>query len=230
MPIQALALLQVPGLEPVPGSSLRIQRLEDAVLLHTGESFATDPAELATRVRALIGDSVADRHSDPRGIFYVPDVAAPKARSYAAVIAEVGEGGVWGPLRTPSAVLPESLKADDLAAFLNQVPSSLIDAVGEVTRRDPDALRNASKQLEQMMGESGAQGIGQLLGSAGIDLSGGGLAQLVSSMQQELAANPDRLAELAEQLLGGAPLAEDDSDESDSDESHPEADPHAPKR
>jgi hypothetical protein len=210
MPIQAIALLKLTDLSTSAASGARIEPLDDCALLHTGESFATEPEQLSARVRALLGEAVADRHDDARGIFYIPDVAAPKARTYDAVIAEVGEGGAWGPLRTATAALPAALAGLDLGAMMAQIPPSLLDAVSEMTRRDPNALENASKQLHAMIGQSGTQGVGALLNSAGIDLSSGGLQQLVDSMQNELEANPGRLAELAEQLLGGGDAAKSD--------------------
>jgi len=150
---------------------------------------------LSNHVRALIG-AAASQHMDPRGVFFIPDVAAPRARNYDAVLEEVGEGGLWGPA---------------IGAGLG----SMLDAVSEIVRRDPGALQAASAQLSALIGQSGASGVGQLLSSAGVDLSGSALSELVAGMQQELAQDPTRLAKLAEQLLGGKPA---DSEEEDDDE------------
>src|ERR1700753_3225255 len=96
MGITAIALLKIPGLV----SAQRVERLDDAALLHTAEEFGDEPLALSLAVRALVGDAL-DEHSDPRGIFFIPSVVKPSARSYDAVIEEIGEGGVWGPLHAP---------------------------------------------------------------------------------------------------------------------------------
>lgn len=213
MPIRAIALLQLTDLQPAVGSAVRVQPLEDGVLLHTGADFSEEPAALTARVRAVIGDTTADRHADPRGIFFLPDVAAPKSRSYAAVIEEVGEGGVWGPARSPSAQLPAGFDAASLAGLMGQVPDGLLDAVQDITRHNPNALQDASRQLQSLLSTSGTQGIGQLLGSAGIDPSSVGLQQLVSGLQEELERDPQRLINLAQSLLGSSSDRNDDDDD-----------------
>jgi hypothetical protein len=212
MDITAIALLRIDKLEIAGDGPARVERLQDAVLLYTGVGFSEEPATLSAHVGSLIG-AAASRHTDPRGVFYIPDVAAPKARRYDAVIDEVGEGGFWGPAIGAGLAVPGALDAGMLGAMLGQIPSSMIDAVSEITRRDPGALQAASAQLSALIGQSGASGVGQLLSSAGIDLSGSALSELVAGMQQELAQDPTRLAGLAEQLLGGKPADSDDDDE-----------------
>lgn len=203
MAIQAIALLQLPAVQLPADSGARAQTLEDGVLLHLGSSFGEDPAQLSARVRTLLGEQ-AERHRDPRGVFFLPDVAAPRARSYAGVIEEVGEGGVWGPAPRVAQALPGGLNAGSMAALLGQMPPNFMEAVSEVTRQDPDALRRAGEQLQALLGQAGAGGIGQLLGSAGIQLPEEGLEQIVAGVQNELKEHPNRLANLAQELLGGA--------------------------
>jgi hypothetical protein len=212
MDITAIALLRIETLEIADGGPARVEPLQDAVLLHTGMSFSEDPRVLSNHVRGLIAGA-AGQHLDPRGVFFIPDVAAPKARTYDAVLAEVGEGGFWGPAIGDGLELPQALDAGMLGAMLGQIPSSMLDAVSEITRRDPGALQAASAQLSALIGQSGASGVGQLLNSAGIDLSGSALSELVAGMQQELAQDPTRLAGLAEQLLGGKAASSGDDDE-----------------
>jgi len=130
----------------------------------------------------------------------------------------VGEGGVWGPAIGAGLELPAALDAGMLGAMLGQLPSSMLDAVSEITRRDPGALQAASAQLSALIGQSGASGVGQLLSSAGIDLSGSALSELVAGMQQELAQDPSRLAGLAEQLLGGESANSGDDDDGEEDD------------
>jgi hypothetical protein len=209
MDIAAIALLRIESLEIAPGGSARVERLQDAVLLHTGISFSEEPAVLSNHVRALIGPA-ASQHVDPRGVFFIPDVALPRARNYDAVLEEVGEGGLWGPALGAGLELPGVLAPGMLG--------SMLDAVSEITRRDPGALQAASAQLSALIGQSGASGVGQLLSSAGIDLPGSALSELVAGMQQELAQDPGRLAKLAEQLLGGTPASSGDDDPDEDDE------------
>jgi hypothetical protein len=212
MDITAIALLRIETLEIAAGTAARVEPLQDAVLLHTGRSFSEDPLVLSNHVRALIG-AAASQHQAARGVFYIPDVAVPKARTYDAVLDEVGEGGFWGPAIGAGLELPGALDAGTLGAMLGQIPSSMLDAVSEITRRDPGALQAASAQLSALIGQSGASGVGQLLSGAGIDLSGSALSELVAGMQQELAKDPTRLAGLAEQLLGGKPASGDADDD-----------------
>src|SRR4051812_13525457 len=118
MTIEANALLRIADAKPLEGQDLRFAQLDDAILLHLRTGFAAEPEQLSERVEELLGPALA-QHDDPRGILYIPDVAAPRSRSYDAVVAEVGEGGVWGPL--PSAnidVLPASLDAATAQALL----------------------------------------------------------------------------------------------------------------
>ena len=61
-----------------------------------------------------------------RGVLFIPDVAAPQARSYAGVIAEVGEGGEWGP--PLSGAGPESVLFD--AIYDRPFARTLLDAIG----------------------------------------------------------------------------------------------------
>ena len=74
MAITALALLKVDSFSLAPETGMRAEPLEDAVLLHTGMPFASEPEELAAKLQEVLGD-VLDEHEDPRGIFVLPDVA-----------------------------------------------------------------------------------------------------------------------------------------------------------
>ncbi len=158
MAIQAIALLSIADLqlpaEPPVDKRLRVQRIDDAVLLHTGLGFSAEPEELARGVRGILGEAL-DAHADPRGIFFIPDVAAPKARNYAAVVAEVGEGGMWGSLPDESSAaslgMPAGFEAA-LGSMLGQLPSGLLDSLTQAaTRGDMGALQQASMGLQTLM-------------------------------------------------------------------------------
>jgi hypothetical protein len=225
MPIEALALLRLKTLQ----TTARVDRLDDALIVHTGQSFATEPEQLAEALTALVGEAALAQHDDPRGILFVPDVAAPKTRSYDAVVDEVGEGGVWAP-----PALDSYGPAPDFGALLGnmlaQLPPSLLSAASSAAQGDRGALEMVSAQVQALLGSSPqlqqlAGQLGGMLGQptpgastpAGSELAaledmfaslGGGeaaeasLHQLASQMQSELAADPAKFEQLAQQLLG----------------------------
>jgi len=239
MPIQALALLRLKTL-PTGSAPTRIERLDDAVLVYTGASFATEPEQLAEALAGLVGESTLAEHDDPRGILFIPDVAAPKARSYEAVVEEVGEGGVWA-----APALDAYGAAPDLGALLGsmlaQLPPSLLSAASSAAQGDRGALDAVSAQVQALLGSSPqlqqlAGQLGGMLGQAapgapapaGSELAqledmfasfGGGAAaeaslhQLASQMQSELAADPAKFEQLAQQLLGKHDEDDDDDDD-----------------
>jgi hypothetical protein len=224
MPIEALALLRLKTLN----ISARVDRLDDAVLVHTGHSFATEPEQLVEALEALIGESSLAQHDDPRGVLFVPDVAAPKAQSYDAVVDEVGEGGVWA-----APALASYGSSPDFGALLGnmlaQLPPSLLSAASSAAQGDRGALDAVSAQVQALLGSSPqlqqlAGQLGGMLGQPtpgasaepGSELAalegmfanfGGGAAaeaslhQLASQMQSELAADPAKFEQLAQQLL-----------------------------
>ena len=89
MGIDAVALLK--GKDVAVPDRLKVERLEDAVLVHTGVGFGGDVEMLAYALRTTLGDAL-DGHADPRGIFVLPDVAKPRGKTYDAVIEEIAEG------------------------------------------------------------------------------------------------------------------------------------------
>lgn len=93
MSLEAIALLRLTDHAPGEG----VTTLSDAVLLATGQSFASEPEMLAAGLRRLVGETL-DRHEDPRGVFFVPAVALDAARaagSYDGVLEAIGEAGMW---------------------------------------------------------------------------------------------------------------------------------------
>jgi hypothetical protein len=231
MAIEALALLKLSV--PPASTSARIDRLDDAVIVHTGADFAADPEELGAALLAAVGEDTLAQHHDPRGILFIPSVAAPKARAYEAVVAEVGEGGSWAQFEDDD----DEGAADfgDFGALLGnvmaQMPPSLLSAASAAAQGDRGALDAVSAQVQALLGSSPAlQGLaGQLsgmLGQAGPGAApapsaelaslesmfasfGGGEAanaafrDLAGSMQAELSRDPDKLKQLANSLLQG---------------------------
>ena len=229
MAITAIALLRIPPNLIAAGG--RVKPLEDGVLFETGAEFATDPAELARLVRVQLG-AAADEHADPRGIFFVPHVAAPAARAYEAVIAEIGEGGVWAlpadAVSPPSSALTDGSLGALLGGLMEQIPHSVLESVGAAARGDPGAFQAASEQLRAAMAGSGdlsrlageltSPGAGEqsrdirelaaMLQGSGVDVQ-----RLVSEVQSALERDPAAAALLAEKFFGSADEDEDEEEE-----------------
>ncbi|MDB4976016.1 MAG: hypothetical protein JWN48_4357 [Myxococcaceae bacterium] len=186
MAIQALALLHTVTLQT--DGATRVDRLDDAVLVHTGAEFAAEPEDLAEALIARVGAEALADHDDPRGILFIPDVAAPQARTYEAVVAEVGEGGVWAELESAD----EPGQDADFGALLGnvfaQLPPSLLAAASSAASGDRGSLDQVAAQVQALLGSSPAlQSLaGQLsgmLGQAGGTTSGpqpGAPAELAS--------------------------------------------------
>ncbi|HKU43411.1 MAG TPA: hypothetical protein VJR89_34855 [Polyangiales bacterium] len=224
MPLTAIALLRISTAPNVP--SAQVTALDDGFLLDTGAPFATDPDELSELVHEQLGAELAAQHWDDRGVFFLPSVAAPSARSYEGVIAEVADGGVWGP--APSAGLPlgAALGGGALGALLGnlmrQMPSGVLEQVGAAARGQPGAFEQATSQLraavsssgelQEMAGKLDLNQLGSMLQGSGIDMNA--MQQLVGEVQTALAKDPAATAALAEKLFG-ARVADDEDDESD---------------
>lgn len=234
MPITAICLFKLPSL-PLPTSGpVRVEALEDCVLLHTMLDFADDPEDVSAAVRSLIGEPLATQHDDERGLFLIPSVAAPSARRYDAVIAEVGEGGVWAPWYEEIAgdELPlGAAGASDLGALLGSMqglmPQGMLAQAAASLREDPGALQEAAAQLPGLLQNPGAlndllqQGTSQMpdlanmLRTMGVDMSSADIAQLTNGLQAELSRDPSRLLAMAESLFAGANQEDDDEDDDD---------------
>jgi hypothetical protein len=190
--------------------------------VHTGQSFALAPEELSRAVRALLGDALLDQHGDTRGLFFIPDVAKPGARSYAGVVEEIGDGGVWAPLRVSPPPAAAGL-AGLLGGMLGQLPPDFLAAAAASARDNPEAIQQAGAQLQDLMRDpnqladlAGSQlpGLTDMLRESGIDFGSPDLQRLAAGLHAELARDPSQLAKLAEQLFG-AGAADDEDDEDD---------------
>jgi hypothetical protein len=226
MPITAICLLKVPSLPlplplPLPTEGpVRVEKLDDSVLLHTTLDFADDPEDLAGAVRSLLGEAVADQHDDERGVFLVPSVAAPKARSYAGVIEEVADGGVWAPWEPTEvedeAGLPLTAAGPELAGLLGSMlggmpPGMLAQATASL-REDPSALQDAAAQLPGLLqNPSQMPELASMLQAMGV--SGSQLSDITKGLQEQLARDPSQLLAMAEGLFGAAGAEKDDDDD-----------------
>ncbi|MDB4991480.1 MAG: hypothetical protein JWN04_6658 [Myxococcaceae bacterium] len=190
MPIEALALLHLDTLPAMP--SVQVDRLDDASIVHTGASFTAEPEALLEALIALVGaDALAD-HDDPRGILFIPHVAAPSARSYEAVVTEVGEGGVWAALGAEQ----EPADFGDFGALLGSVFAEL-----------PPSLMSAATAFAQ----GGPQGGGSLEAMAAQVQALLGSSPALQSLVGELQRDPSKLQQLTESMFG--PQGGDTDDE-----------------
>jgi hypothetical protein len=240
MPITAICLLKIPSLPLPTEGPVRVEALEDSVLLHTTLDFADDPEDVAGAVRSLLGETLADQHQDARGVYLIPSVAAPRSRSYVQVIEEVAEGGAWAPWEADEVDLDVPLGAAGvsgpdisalLGSMLGSMPPGMLEQAAAGLREDPSALRDAAAQLPGMLqGAGGLEGLlqqggsqlpelAEMLRTMGLDVGSPELARLTGGLQQELARDPTRLIALAEGLFGGRGLELDqDDDDDDADE------------
>jgi len=155
--MQALALLRFdPAV--LAASSVPFQPLRDGLIVQTGADFANEPAQLRAALLARVGPDALAKHVDPRGILFLPDVAAPSSSSYDAVVSEVGEGGVWS--APADAEAGPFGAAGGLGALLgsvmSQLPPSLLSAASAAAQGDRAALDTVSAQVQALLGSSPA--------------------------------------------------------------------------
>ncbi|MBI2396010.1 MAG: hypothetical protein HYV09_40985 [Deltaproteobacteria bacterium] len=211
MGIDAIALLKGNDL-PLP-ERLRAQKLDDATLVHTGVAFGSDLEMLAYGVRTSVGDALY-RHDDPRGVFVLPDVVAPKAKTYDDVIAEVGEAGEWVQLPAAGEV-PVALTgaaAGSFEAMMGQAMQALGgENLAEIQRAIASGDYAAMARLQQKMaaalgGEDALEALAtQLVGAIGASAPReplGGFPELPIDLAN---VDPAQLAELAKDLEGTLP-------------------------
>lgn len=127
MSIDTIALLKIPHLPSPPtgfGRGYPVEHRGDATLLSTFNRFdGQTPDEHALALRRMLG-SALDAHDDPRGILVFPDVASPRAQSYAALVAELSQAGLWVP----------KVAIDHVPSRFTEAPSGSHDAlIGELT-------------------------------------------------------------------------------------------------
>ena len=126
MSIDTVALLKIPHLPSPPtgfGRGYPVEHRGDATLLSTLNRFdGQSPDEHALALRRMLG-SALDAHDDPRGILIFPDVLSPREQSYAALVAELSQAGLWVP----------KVAIDHVPSRFTQAPAGSHDAlVGEL--------------------------------------------------------------------------------------------------
>ena len=196
---------------------MRAEPLEDAVLLHTGLPFSMDPEVLLSRLAEALGEALLAEHGDPRGLFVLPDVAAPRARNYLDVLDEVGEGGVWLALEQAEQFhLPDGLGALGavLGSMLQNMPESVLEAASAAARGDMEAFSQVSDQVAALMGHGrdgvSFEGLARLMGDGrALDLASPAFQQILRTLEGEMARDPAQVERLRAQLFGGQGEPED---------------------
>jgi len=101
------------------------EELEDgSFLLHTFQPFAIFE-ENGSEAHAWFdqfGDALNDVHDDPRGVLFFPDTLEPEATTYAGVVAEATEEGVW-------VSLAAEIMPDDLAGGMPPFDMEALQAI-----------------------------------------------------------------------------------------------------
>ncbi|MFT3769572.1 MAG: hypothetical protein QM820_29400 [Minicystis sp.] len=186
MGIDAVALLR--GIDHTLPPNLHVRKLEDALLVSTGVRFGGAPDELGLGVRAALGEAL-DAHQDARGVFVIPDVAEPRAKTYDGVIAEIGEAGEWAPIVAAGHV-PERFAgapADSFAGLVGQMMTALGEGtLAEMQRAmatgDLAALERVQHKLVSALGgEEQIEALGR---------------KIAAAAEAESSARPDPLAGL----------------------------------
>jgi hypothetical protein len=201
------------------GMPFRADALDDATLVHTGMPLRdAAPDELGFAVRQLLG-AVLDRHADERGILVFGSAIRPKAKTYAAVVDEIGDAGEWVPI-VAADYLPERLR-DAEPGSLEAVAGELMSQLGpemmalqaSLLGGNPAGLQEAMKMVGQLLADPAkAKVLMEAVAAVapelpdqmpnlppGIDLDA------VQKQAQELANDPARAAELLEHLKGEPP-------------------------
>jgi hypothetical protein len=222
MAITASVLLHLPQLGIGPHQGLRVESLDDCVLVHTSASFGSDPEQLAALLQERLGAAL-DAHQDARGLFVLPSVANPGARGYDALIAEVGAGGMW--IDPPAARVGEAFAAPDglgalgavLGSMLQHMPQPRRDAASAAARGDMQGLSQVSDQVAALLGQAPPGGVDMaslmsLVSGGGLDVASPAFQQLLSGLSRQLERDPDTMQRLAEQLFGQVPDAGHDDD------------------
>jgi len=225
MAITTLCLLQLQTSEAALNPAirqklgLRIKPLTGGVLLHTGLDFSSEPEALAGAIRQALGEALAEQHADSRGVLLIPSIAAPKARTYAEVIDEVGEGGVWAQWSAAGREAPDL--SGLLGQMLGQIPGGLDPSALQAASAALPGLLSNPDELAQLVKTASAElpQLDQLLRGLGIDLGSGDLQRMTGALADELGRDPDKLAALAEQFFEQAgDYEEEDDGETDDDD------------
>lgn len=142
------------------------EALEDgSFLLHTFQPFAVFAAspELAHDWLAQFGDALGEVHDDPRGILFFPDSVEPDATTYAGVVAETADEGIW-------VSLAAELAPDELGAAMGGLDMEALQAIAsQLLGTTPDGKPAPASSFELAKMFEGMQG--QLAEAFGLEAS-----------------------------------------------------------
>jgi hypothetical protein len=171
-------------------ATLELAPLDDAATLAlTSVDFLDEPDEVARNIRRALGDAL-DAHADKHGVFAFPDKARPAARTYDAVIAEVGELGMW--------ITPAS--AADAAAPPVPKPVVALAPSGTGANMDADADADDDDGDDDDMAAGAANPLAALMPQLQ-ELMAAIPPEVLGQMQQALASgDPSALAQVSQQL------------------------------
>lgn len=187
----AIALLRIPDLDTQ--GRARVVKLDDAVLVHTGLDFGSEPEVILDAVLAAAGDAFDD-HEDERGVLVIPAVARPTTKTYEAIVAEVGELGMW----IDPDEIEDAADAAEAARELAMNPSAGAFGLGAFGGPALEGL------VGQMMGALGPGGLEELQRAmaSGDPQS---IARVQSMMSNAMAqiGDPEEIARTLGAALGG---------------------------
>ncbi|MEA2747536.1 MAG: hypothetical protein QOI41_1679 [Myxococcales bacterium] len=146
------------------------EELEDgSFLLFTFQPFAlfAETPAYAKIWLAQFGEALNDVHDDERGILFFPDTVEPEAQTYAAVVAEVGDEGVFVDLADADHEAAANAVAGIDPELLQALASQLLGAGPDGSTKPPTPFE-IGKLLEGMQGH--------LLATMGIEAPGGATA------------------------------------------------------
>lgn len=153
MPIDAIAVLKIPpsALDALEErENLMIEPLDDGFRLHLGLRFDDDPDRLGLRIRKLLGE-IADQHDDARGAYVYPDVASSSEKTYAALVDDMGEGGMFVAIASAD---DAKLGASDAMGIFDAVQGMMGgDLLGQMQQALADPNGDAMKSLAAMAGQ-----------------------------------------------------------------------------
>ena len=220
--------------EPVEGEDtfetafglVRLETLADGVKLHLGLDFGDEPERFGLAVRIALGDAV---DAIERVLVY-PEVARPSATTYAALVAEIGDGGEWAVVASAEeaeAALEddEDDDAPDLFGALQAMMGGGL--MGEVQAAMQGGGTNDLASLaEQLMGNADMRAAIQQMGEQlmksgaleGIDPNGDVLAQAQRLAGQVAQEHPELLADLSKRAGTTDDAANDDAANDDEEE------------
>ncbi|PKN48236.1 MAG: hypothetical protein CVU63_05680 [Deltaproteobacteria bacterium HGW-Deltaproteobacteria-20] len=201
--------------EGADGNVYFIEAFEDATAIRMGFALGhAEPEVMGTLVAAALGDLV-DEHDDPRGIPLFPETYRPKARSWSALLDEIGEALDWAPIEGTEVMDAGfdmgALQQGDLMSMVAQMQAQM----------SPQMLEQAMQMAQRLAEGGGMDELQRAMQQMMPDMSSlQGMPMDMEAMarqaQQMLEADPELQQRLAGQLgITDAVLDDDPGSEDD---------------